>query len=143
MKMLSQTKRCGRDRRGAAAVEFAFVAPCLLLLIFGAAVFGSVLTIYHGVQQLAAEAARASVAGLSDSECDQLARSFVAGNAAVYAFLDPTRLTVSTASQGNAFRVAVSYDLSSSFIFGFARLLPMPPPAVTRSAVVQRGGFRT
>lgn len=134
-----------RAHRGAAsAVEFALIAPCFLALVFGIIVFGCVLGIHHGVQQLAAEAARAAVAGLSDRECDEIARSYVAKNVGAYPFLDPSKLTVSTATTAgpaSGFSVSLSYDLSSSFVFGLARLVPTPATTVLRSAVVQRGGF--
>ena len=55
-----------RCRRGASAVEFAMLLPLFLALVFGIVVFGAYLTMVHGVQQLAAEAARSSVAGLSE-----------------------------------------------------------------------------
>ena len=55
------------DDRATSAVEFAFIAPVFLTLIFGLVAFGSYLGIVHGVQQLTAEAARASIAGLSDA----------------------------------------------------------------------------
>jgi Flp pilus assembly protein TadG len=46
-----------RCRRGASAVEFAMLLPQFLMLVFGIVVFGAYLTMVHGVQQLAAEAA--------------------------------------------------------------------------------------
>ena len=55
-------------RRGAAAVEFAAVAPVLILLLFGTVVGGLGIFRYHQVATLAREAARyASVRGLSRS----------------------------------------------------------------------------
>jgi Flp pilus assembly protein TadG len=50
-------------RRGAAAVEFAIRLPMFLVLVI--VIFGSYLTMVHGVQQLAA-AARSSIASMSD-----------------------------------------------------------------------------
>ncbi len=137
-------RRFRRDSRASSAVEFAMIAPCFVLLVFGILSFGTVFSIYHGVQQLASEAARASVAGLSDTEADQIARSFVKQNVGSYAFLDPANLTVSTSAGGdssNTFKVSLRYDMSSLFIFGLSRLLPTPAPLVQRTAVIQRGGY--
>lgn len=49
-----------RNTKAAAAVEFAFIAPILLLLLFGIVGYGYVFGVYHGIQQIASEAARAS-----------------------------------------------------------------------------------
>ncbi|HEX4769158.1 MAG TPA: TadE/TadG family type IV pilus assembly protein [Lichenihabitans sp.] len=137
-------RRFQKDPGATSAVEFAMIAPCFILLVFGILSFGTVFGIYHGVQQLASEAARASVAGLSDTEADQIARSFVAANVGSYAFLDPADLTVSTSAgsgSSNTFKVSIRYDMSSLFVFGLSRLLPMPAPLVQRTAVIQRGGY--
>lgn len=133
-----------RDPAGNAAVEFALIAPALLLLTFGIIGFGFVFGLHHGVQQLAAEAARASVAGLDDAERERLARGFVASHAPAYAFLNPARLRVSTRSGGPllpVFEVAVAYDLSDTALDRIATLVAMPSPVVERRAVVQRGGY--
>ena len=95
--------RCGR---GASAVEFAMLLP--LFLVFGIVVFGAYLTMVHGVQQLAAEAARSSVAGLSETERVSLAENYVTTNAASYPLLEADRLTVSAATSGSAIRPAPS-----------------------------------
>jgi Flp pilus assembly protein TadG len=130
------------DSRGSTAVEFAFVAPILFVLLFGIVGFGAVISVDNGLQQLVAEAARASVAGLTDAERKQLAQASVAANAPSYPFIDPTKLGLSTADPtASSFQVTVSYDMSGLFAY---RLLPgirLPAAAVTRSAVVQRGGF--
>ncbi len=55
-----RTFRTAQD--GAIAVEFALVFPVFLLVVFGIIVYGSYLAVVHGVQQLAAEAARSSIA---------------------------------------------------------------------------------
>ncbi|MGY4226729.1 Flp pilus assembly protein TadG [Bradyrhizobium sp. USDA 4503] len=60
-----------RCRSGASAVEFALMLPLFLAFIFGIIVFGSYLAMVHGVQQLAAEAARSSIAGMTDTERKQ------------------------------------------------------------------------
>ncbi|WP_439498220.1 TadE/TadG family type IV pilus assembly protein [Bosea sp. (in: a-proteobacteria)] len=133
-----------RDNDAASAVEFAFVAPVLLLMTFGIIGYGYVLGVYHGVQQIAAEAARASVSGLNDSERARIARDFVTANITSYAFIDPARIKVTTRS-GNApqqtFEVTVAYDMSGSLFDSLSILAPLPQPMIERRAVIQRGGY--
>jgi Flp pilus assembly protein TadG len=132
------------DRRAAIAVEFAFVAPVLLMMLFGIVGYGHVFGVYHGVQQIAAEAARASIAGLDDAERERLARAFVARHASSYPFLDPSKLTVRTTVTGApapSFEVAVRYDFSDSAFNRLGSLVSLPLPVVERRAVVQRGGY--
>ena len=130
-----------RCRRGASAVEFAMLLPLFLALVFGIVVFGAYLTMVHGVQQLAAEAARSSVAGLSETERVSLAENYVAANVAAYPLLEPDRLTVSAATSGSdVFVVTVNYDASGSFIYALP-FVPAPPSAIARSAAIPFGGF--
>ena len=75
-------QRLAADRNGAGAIEFAIVAPLFLLIVLGLLVYGIYLGSVHSVEQLAADAARASVAGLSDSERIQIATQHIATNAA-------------------------------------------------------------
>ncbi len=67
-------------RDGAIAVEFAMIAPIFLMIIFGILIYGSYLAVIHGVQQLAAEAARSSIAGLNETERSSLANAYVTSN---------------------------------------------------------------
>lgn len=130
------------DRRGVTAVEFALVAPILIALLFGLVAFGAVISVDNGLQQLVAEAARASVAGLSDAERAQLAQASLAANAKSYPFIDPARITLSTSDPtSSSFQVTVKYDMSGLFAYRLLASLPLPSAAVARSAVVQRGGF--
>ncbi|MEX0426437.1 TadE/TadG family type IV pilus assembly protein [Nocardioides sp. DS6] len=60
----------GRER-GAAAVEFALVAPLLLLLIFGIISYGVMLSFRQSLSQAAAEGARAAaVAPATPTDAD-------------------------------------------------------------------------
>lgn len=125
-----------RCARGTSAVEFAIIGPIFLVLVFGLVCFGVIFATYSGVQQLAAEAARASVAGLDATERDQIARTYVVSNAGAYAMLDPTKLSVTTTTQPGAFQVLVTYDLSASPVFSLSKLIPMPSPVVRRAASI-------
>lgn len=65
-------------------------------------------------------------------------------NVESYAFLDPSRITVSTTASGAptpTFQVAIRYDFSDSIFRTLGRLIALPDPVVERRAVVQRGGY--
>ena len=129
---------------GAIAVEFAIIAPVFLMIVFGIVMYGSYLSVVHGVQQLAAEAARSSVAGLSEGERSSLANSYVTGNVNTYPLIDPAKLTVNAAtsvSDANVFVVSVNYDASGMFIYSLPTFVPAPSSTIVRSAAIPRGGY--
>jgi Flp pilus assembly protein TadG len=130
-------------RKAAAAVEFALVIP-VFLMMFGIISFGAYLTVVHGVQQLAAEATRAAVAGLSDDERVTLAQNNIASNVAAYPLITSGRLTLTRAAtdpSSNNFSVTLRYDASNMFVFNLPSFVPAPPSMVVRSASIQRGGY--
>jgi Flp pilus assembly protein TadG len=132
-----------RCRAGATAVEFAMILPVFLAMLFGIVVFGSYLAMVHGVQQLAAEAARSSIAGMTDSERNSLATNYVSTNASTYPLLAANHLTVNaavSAADANVFVVTVNYDASGSFIYTLP-FVPAPPSTIIRSAAIPYGGF--
>lgn len=132
------------DRNATSAIEFAIVLPVFLALLFGMIGFGAYFAVVHGVQQLAAEAARASVAGLSDDERNGLARGYIDRNIASYPLLTPSRLTLERSATDpvtGVFALTLRYDLSDMFIFALPRVVPMPPSTLVRSAAIQRGGY--
>jgi Flp pilus assembly protein TadG len=115
--------------------------PLFLVLVFGIVVFGAYLTMVHSVQQLAAEAARSSVAGLSETERVSLAENYVTANAGSYPLLQPSHLTLSAATSSSAvFVVTVNYDASDSFIYTLP-FVPAPTSTIVRSAAIPFGGF--
>lgn len=133
-----------QDCRATSAVEFAFIAPVFLVLLFGLIAFGSYLGVVHGVQQLTAEAARASIAGLTDDERLTLARDNIAANVNSYPMLSSAHLTVQSASTDavtGTFKVTVQYDASDMFIFNLPHIAPMPNEIIVRTAAIQRGGY--
>jgi len=140
-KSLSSFRCCGR---GTSAVEFALVMPLFLAMVFGIVVYGSYLAVVHGVQQLAAEAARSSIAGLSETERSNLAKSYVTSNASAYPLIVPANLAVNAAtssSDANVFLVTVTYNASGMFIFSLPAFVPAPSSQISRSAAIPRGGY--
>jgi Flp pilus assembly protein TadG len=139
----SYRKTFASCRRGSSAVEFAMLLPVFLTIVFGIVVFGSYLAVIHGVQQLAAEAARSSVAGMTEAERSSLASTYVTNNAATYPLINPTKLTTAAAtspSNANVFVVTVNYDAAGMFIYTLP-FVPKPATLVTRSASIPYGGF--
>jgi Flp pilus assembly protein TadG len=142
--VMKSATRFLRSDSGASAAEFAIVLPLFLLMFFGIIVFGFYLALVHGVQQLAAEAARSSVPGLSEAERASLAQSYVSDNVRSYGLIDPSKVAVTASASptdANVFIVTVNYDASDSFIFGLRSLVPTPSPNIARSAAIPRGGF--
>ena len=119
------------------------ILPVFLAMLFGIVVFGSYLAMVHGVQQLAAEAARSSIAGMNDNERNSLATNYVSTNASTYPLLAANHLTVNaavSAADANVFVVTVNYDASGSFIYTLP-FVPAPPSTIIRSAAIPYGGF--
>jgi Flp pilus assembly protein TadG len=133
-----------RDRSGVAAIEFAIVGPLFFLVLLGVLIFAIYFGTVHSVQQIAAEAARASVQGLTEEERAALAQNQVNAIVGSYPLIDRNYLTVSAAAapgDANLFNVRISYDASRSIVFAFEGLIPMPSKTIARSAVVRRGGY--
>lgn len=140
-KNLSEIFHCAR---GSSAVEFALLVPVLLALFAGIMAFGIYLGASHNLRQLAADAARASIAGVSDEERGQLARQrvnaaladgtmFKAGTVNVQVGVDPADATVYT--------VTLSFDARNLGFSGLSGLVPLPPDLIRSSVSIRRGGL--
>jgi Flp pilus assembly protein TadG len=73
MKHCSKCKRCGegsnRNRRGTAAVEFAVIAPVMLMLVFGMFEFGRAIMVLDLLNDVARQGARTgAVAGRANTD---------------------------------------------------------------------------
>jgi Flp pilus assembly protein TadG len=144
MKHFSTCRKLFTQNQGTSAVEFAIVLPVFLMILFGLLVYGAYFGVVHGVQQLTAEAARAAIAGLSDSERLTLATDNIGANVSFYPMLSSKDLTIESAATDPAtstFTVTVRYDASKMFIFALPQLVPAPDPVIVRTAAIQRGGY--
>ena len=134
----------GGDASGASAVEFAIVVPVFLTMLFGILAYGIYFGAVHSTSQLAADAARASVAGLSDAERTSIATAHVHNNVPAYVLLNPERIEVTAEPlevDARQFRVSVRYDASLLPIWNFTPFLPLPERVIERTATIQRGGY--
>ena len=139
--MRGRLKRPHRSERGSAAVEFAMVGPLFILLLIGSVVYGGWMWMAQGVQHLAAEGARAAIAGIDVDERDTLARSAVSGSLDGATILDPEAVQVEVTSDTGAIRVTITYDASGHPLMALARLVPSPPRTIRREAVIRTGGY--
>ncbi|WP_333611117.1 TadE/TadG family type IV pilus assembly protein [Brevundimonas bullata] len=123
-----------------AAIEFAIVAPLLIMMMFGMIMYGSWFWMAHSVQSMASEGARAAIAGLDPAEREQLARAFV-GLQVEDLGLDSAKAAVEVESTPNVIRVDIAYDASDHPLMALSGLIPSPPKVIRRTAVVRLGGY--
>ncbi|MBI1220161.1 MAG: pilus assembly protein [Rhodobacteraceae bacterium] len=129
--------RFGRGTDGAAALEFALVAPLLFALLFGIIVFGYAFALQNSLQELTADAARATVGGLSTTERQSLLDSYMAQASSQYVLLDASKLTyAATFTDGTAASIAlnVNYDLTGSVVALLDSTLNMSMTTLSGSA---------
>jgi len=142
--MRSAARRAARDEHGAAAVEFAILAPVFLLMLTGMLAYGIYFGAAHSVQQIAADAARTSIAGLSDGEREALVGAFIEANASGYLLIDGSRVSFDVGdnpSDPNQYRVTVSYDASGLPIWNLYPPLPLPGETIVYTSSIRKGGI--
>jgi Flp pilus assembly protein TadG len=130
----------GQDRRGATIVEFALVLPLLAILLLGILAYGQYFLLAHSAQQLANDAARATVAGLSPGERVTIANDTVARSLGALPDLKPQTVSLAVTEASELVTVRVRVDASANPIFRVS-LVPMPDPLIERRAVVRQGGL--
>ena len=134
---LNVFRRIARDQTGASAIEFAICAPLFFCLLVGILSYGVYFGAVHSVSQLAADAARASISGLTDEERQVIALNHIKKNAESYPLVSPGKLIVTTGaviSPAAGYRVSVAYD-ASGLPMWFA-FIPSPDPNIVRAAVI-------
>ncbi len=120
---------------GTAAIEFAIIAPLFFTILVGIIVYSIYFTVWIAVTQIASEAARAGLAGLTTAEQTSIATTrFNTGLASYAPMLSSSKasLTFPSAAAGT-FAVSVSYDFSS---FGFSAITLVPLPATKPSITI-------
>lgn len=128
--------------KGSSAVEFALLAPVFLLLVFGMIAYAIYFGTAHYIQQITADAARASIAGLDDLEREDIVRRYVSDSASGY-FLDPNRLTYKAEEDRNdpdKFVVQVRYDATALPIWNLYPPIPLPSKIIVAAATIRKGG---
>jgi Flp pilus assembly protein TadG len=133
-----------RCSAGTSAVEFAIVAPILILLLLSMVAWGIYLGASHSIQQIAADAARTAVAGLDENERISLADSYIAKNVSGYPFIDKAKLTLDikdNPDDADEFTVAIRYDARDLPIWNLLPYLPLPGTTIRHSSTIRIGGM--
>jgi Flp pilus assembly protein TadG len=130
-----------RDKSGASTVEFALIAPFLLLLVGAILAYGSIFATSLSLQQIAAETARATIGGLNDSERKTLAEAKLASISSKYPMLDPTKMGFAFNQNDGAelSRLTFTYDMSSHPAYALDKLLPLPESPLSYSMIITDG----
>ncbi len=130
-----------RDRRATSAVEFALIAPFLLLIVAAILAYGSIFATSLSLQQIAAETARATIGGLSDTERKTLAETKLAAIADDYPLLDVSKVSfVFDAGTGSELsRVTLFYDMANHPAYALDKLLPLPGSPISYSLIITDG----
>jgi Flp pilus assembly protein TadG len=122
-------------------LEFALVGPFLIVMLLGICAYGGYFWMSHAVQQVANDAARAALGGLSDTERQSLASASLASEIGSYAYLTPQNASVALASDTSQLTVKISYNAAQTPFWALSSLIPMPPSTIIRQAAVRLGGY--
>jgi Flp pilus assembly protein TadG len=145
LRVLGRNGRAGLAcRRGGSAVEFALVAPVLLMLFSGITAFGICLGAAHNLRQIAAEAARASIAGVTDKERETLAQTMVVRSLSSGAMFRPESIKVLVGpdpKDATMYTVTVTLDANALGINVFSKLIPALPTVLRSTISVRKGGL--
>jgi Flp pilus assembly protein TadG len=137
-------RRCWwQNERGASAIEFAILAPVFLLMLFGFIAYAIYFSAAHSIQQLAADAARTSVAGLDEPERNALVRGFIERNASDYILVDPGRLEFEIGDKPtdpDQYQVKLRYDAGGLPIWNLSVPLPLPDRTIVFASSIRKGG---
>ncbi|TMJ40082.1 MAG: pilus assembly protein [Alphaproteobacteria bacterium] len=137
-------KDIGRDCSGVAAIEFAVLAPVFVLILIGIAAYGIYFSAISSLQELTADAARASVAGVSATERETIVTTYVAQSSPQYQLLQGHPITVTTApfpGDPTRYSVTLRTDISDLPLQMSSGIIPMPSAVIQRTAVVRIGGY--
>lgn len=133
------------DSSGTTVIEFALLAPVFLMLVFGIIVYGLFFATDIAITYAASEAARASEAGLSDSERESIANStaqaIIQNYSPLLALSSVTITSGPVTGNGGLFQVSITYNFQSFGLEGLSRLLPIPTVNPSANVVVSHGGY--
>ena len=133
---LRRTVALFRDEDGSALIETAIALPILSVLLSGIVSYAMYFMSAHSLQSAANEGARASIAGLTASEREDLVTKAIGQSLAQATLVKAASVKTTTSAGGAYYTVKLSYDAKDHVVFK-AALVPMPNPTIERFAVVE------
>ena len=110
-----------------------------MMILLGMLGYGQYFLIAHSAQQLANDAARATISGMSPAERLSLANAAMASELPNLPSITANNATLTVTEALPSVTVHVRVDASAIGLFR-VNLLPMPSSTIDRSAVIQQGG---
>lgn len=144
IKLTGKLQDFHRATGAASAVEFALIAPVFLLLTFGLIAYAIYFGAAHSVQQIAADATRTAISGLSDMERDSLVSAYIDANAGGYLLIDADHITYEigeSPADASQYRVIVSFDARDLPIWNLNVPLPLPATSIRYASTIRKGGI--
>ena len=132
------------DRRGTAAVEFAILVPVLLLLLTGMIAYSLYFGAFHALQQLAADAARTAIAGLSEAERIRMVTNYIQKNGGDYMLVEAEHLRFEVSdkpSDLSEYQVRLIYNADTLPIWNLYPPLPLPSKELVVVSTIRKGGI--
>ncbi|WP_421380750.1 TadE/TadG family type IV pilus assembly protein (plasmid) [Paraburkholderia sp. DD10] len=135
--LLASRRRGSRRQAGVAAVEFAFILPLLLLIVFGTVEFGIALYDKAVITNASREGARAGIVLKSPKPTSTDIQNVVQNYTSSYlvTFGTPSTPTVTPTGQGGAFGTPLSVTVSYQYAgLGLGTMLSALTGPITLSA---------
>ncbi len=132
-----------KDGRGAAAVEFALIAPLLMLCLLSLVAYGLYLSTAHAVQQIAADAARTAIVGVTAAERRSLVAEYIRNSTLSYAFVHKDKIGVSVEDDPrnrHQFTVRIAYDAEDLPIWNLFSVV-LPSTRIEKFSTIRIGGL--
>jgi Flp pilus assembly protein TadG len=120
--MTHRTNTQLRSESGQAAIEYAFVLPAVLLVLFVLVNFGFLFAYWNNEQQLASAAARYAVVGINPGSGSESFKDAILKDASSNVLKDNARVCVTFPDGrviGKPVKVTVEYDYTPPFADGF------------------------
>ncbi|MGB0920352.1 MAG: TadE family protein [Alphaproteobacteria bacterium] len=134
-----------KNDEGVGAIEFALITPIFMAFTFGIIVYGFYFATLIGLEQAAAEGARAAVRGLTNAERITLATEAVDRTLENYGGLIDDVLVVRNIEvdpvNPGLFRVELTYNFNNGPFGDLGAFVPLPAGGPNVETIVSNGGF--
>lgn len=129
-----------KSEKGTAVIEMALVMPLMSMLMGGILSYGVYFWRAHGLQEAAASAARAALAGTTPAERRRMLDDALDVELPQMLGVRAADVGRAVADTGTILTVDLSYDGSRDMMMG-AGLVPLPQSVIRRRAVIRLAGL--